>query len=204
MARPRARAKMNIPICLAGVLLCLTMFSFHLSSGVVARYTTTASGTDTARVIKFGDITVTKYGENTQYIIPGTQLTWNAAVSFEGSEATTILFLEVRPAGNCVVTDGGKTYTLSASGAQWTVSDKWDFHKDDSGTYVYYIELDANKGLTNESFFSSNNSTLVPADLPAATLEAVGTISADIRASVVQSNGFTTVDAAWTSLKSNS
>lgn len=49
----RARAKVNIPICAAAILLCLTMFSVHLTSGVYARYTTTASGSDSARVAKF-------------------------------------------------------------------------------------------------------------------------------------------------------
>lgn len=52
----RPRAKLNIPVCVAGVLLCLTLFSAHLTSGLYARYITTASGEDGARVAIF-DIT---------------------------------------------------------------------------------------------------------------------------------------------------
>lgn len=49
----RPKVKMNIPMCLAGVLLCLTLFSFYLSGGLYARYATKASGQDSARVARF-------------------------------------------------------------------------------------------------------------------------------------------------------
>lgn len=45
--------KVNIPMCAALILLCLTMISIHLTSGLYARYTVTASGHDSARVAKF-------------------------------------------------------------------------------------------------------------------------------------------------------
>lgn len=38
---------------LAGILFCLTLFSVHLTSGLYARYTTSASGSDSARVARF-------------------------------------------------------------------------------------------------------------------------------------------------------
>ena len=45
------------------VLLCLFMFSLYLSGGMYARYATTASGSDGARVAKF-DVTLTEVGKN--------------------------------------------------------------------------------------------------------------------------------------------
>ena len=45
--------KINIPMCAACVLLCLTLFSFHMSGGLYARYTTSAFGSDSARVARF-------------------------------------------------------------------------------------------------------------------------------------------------------
>ena len=45
--------KMNIPMCLAAILLCLTLFSFYLCGGLYARYTTSDSGEDAARVARF-------------------------------------------------------------------------------------------------------------------------------------------------------
>ena len=47
------KTKMNIPMCLAAILLCLTLFSFHLRGGLYARYTTSDSGEDAARVARF-------------------------------------------------------------------------------------------------------------------------------------------------------
>lgn len=47
------KTKVNIPMCAALVLLFLTMISIHLTSGLYARYTTAASGSDSARVAKF-------------------------------------------------------------------------------------------------------------------------------------------------------
>ena len=45
--------KINIPMCIACVLLCLTLFSIHLCSGLYARYTTVATSSDGARVARF-------------------------------------------------------------------------------------------------------------------------------------------------------
>ena len=50
------KAKLNIPMCAALILLLLTMISVHMTSGLYARYTSTATATDTARVAKF-DVT---------------------------------------------------------------------------------------------------------------------------------------------------
>ena len=47
------KTKMNIPMCLAAILLCLTLFSFYLCGGLYARYTTSDSGEDAARVARF-------------------------------------------------------------------------------------------------------------------------------------------------------
>ena len=211
MAKRRARAKMNIPMCAACVLLCLTLFSMHFSGGVVARYSTTASGSDSARVIQFGQITLTRYGEETQYLYPGAELIWNVDVNFTGSESATYVFLEVTPTANCEVSGENKTiYTFKSgsvnSGASWTVDTtsepKWTFLKADSGSYVYYISLDPNKPLSNRPFFGNeDNKAMVSADLTADEIAALGTIKADFSASVVQSNGFTSVEEAWASLE---
>ena len=49
----KKKAKLNIPLCAAAVLLCLTLVSIHLTSGLYARYTASATGSDSARVAKF-------------------------------------------------------------------------------------------------------------------------------------------------------
>lgn len=52
------KTKLNIPMCAAAVLLFLTLLSIHLTSGLFARYTTTVTASDSARVAKF-DVDVT-------------------------------------------------------------------------------------------------------------------------------------------------
>lgn len=47
------KRKVNIPMCAALVLLLLTMISVRITSGLYARYTSTASATDSVRVAKF-------------------------------------------------------------------------------------------------------------------------------------------------------
>lgn len=72
------KAKVNIPICAALVLLFLTMVSIHMTSGLYARYTSTSTASDSARVAKFDvdankqdDVTVICDidGDNGDYVI---------------------------------------------------------------------------------------------------------------------------------------
>lgn len=59
------KAKVNIPICAALVLLFLTMVSIHMTSGLYARYTSTSTASDSARVAKFDvDATVAAVESN--------------------------------------------------------------------------------------------------------------------------------------------
>ena len=51
--KKRTGNKPNIPFSIAVVLICLLMFSMYLTSGMLARYTTSASFSDSARVAKF-------------------------------------------------------------------------------------------------------------------------------------------------------
>ena len=45
--------KLNIPMCAACILFCLTLISIHLTSGLFARYTASDRENDSARVAKF-------------------------------------------------------------------------------------------------------------------------------------------------------
>jgi len=47
------KTKINIPVCLAAVLLCLTLFSTYLAGGLFARYVTSGQNGDNAGVAKF-------------------------------------------------------------------------------------------------------------------------------------------------------
>ena len=62
----------NPAMVLAMILLCLTLISTHLTAGLYARYTTTDTGEDSARVAKF-EITETGIFVDTMVaeILPG-------------------------------------------------------------------------------------------------------------------------------------
>lgn len=47
------KVKVNILMCTAAVLLCATLFSMHLVGGLYAKYTTSTSNSDSARVAAF-------------------------------------------------------------------------------------------------------------------------------------------------------
>ncbi len=47
------KTKMNIPICVAAVLFCLTLVSTYFVSGLFARYAASDESSDSARVAKF-------------------------------------------------------------------------------------------------------------------------------------------------------
>lgn len=51
--RKKNKKKINIPLCAAAVLLCLTMISISMTSGLYAKYTTSSTGSDSARVAGF-------------------------------------------------------------------------------------------------------------------------------------------------------
>ncbi len=56
------KSKMNIPMLAACILLCLTLISVHMTSGLYARYVSRDSGEDSARVASF-DVEA-KWGDN--------------------------------------------------------------------------------------------------------------------------------------------
>ena len=107
------------------ILLCLTLFSFHLTGGLFARYTAQATGSDFARVAKFdvdvigpADMAVTcTQSANGQYVLD----------IQNHSEVTVQYRVEVTPqtdALNNIVTvevDPG-TATLAPNGASATVT----------------------------------------------------------------------------------
>ena len=53
MAKHKKAANINVPMCLAGVLFCLTLFSFYMCGGLYAKYTSVGSEEDSARVARF-------------------------------------------------------------------------------------------------------------------------------------------------------
>ena len=204
MVRHR-KAKINIPICLAAVLLCLTLFSFHLCGGLYAKYTVSDYSQDSARVIKFGDLTLAEEGDfydgNKLMIIPGVELTKKATVSFSGSESATYVFAEITPKKWTTVDN--RTFSLLLNGKtamQWRVAEGWAFLKTANGAYIYYRALAPNLELVAADIIAENGKITVSDQITKSEMEAMTGISIKLRATVVQSGGFENPEAAWDSI----
>ena len=95
-----------------GGLLLATLLSSHAVSGVLARYTTAASATDTARVALFGHDEKIDLGDWAADLTPGTTKTITLSVSNSGSngisEVAEAYSIQIETAGNLPL-----TYTLA-------------------------------------------------------------------------------------------
>ena len=205
LVKHRKTAKVNIPMCIASFLFCLTLISIHLTSGLYAKYISSASGDDSARVIKFGELTITEtgdfYEDNKLMIIPGVDLIKKATVSFSGSESATYVFVEIMPTGWSATDD--VTFALLSNGKtamQWSIADGWVFLKSDNGTYIYYRELAPNMELVTADIIARNGKITVSDQITKSEIKAMTNVSIKLRATVVQSGGFENPEAAWNSV----
>lgn len=105
--------KHNIPMCAALVLLLLTMITTHLTSGLYARYTSTASSQDSARVAKFDVSCEVKENKNN-----GTENEFTVTVTNQSDVAVTYTLEVVSDPELDVTIDKAK---LTAD-RQWTLA----------------------------------------------------------------------------------
>lgn len=216
MAKRYSRtAGANIPMCIAAVMLCLTMISVHLTCGLYAKYTTSGESSDGARVIRFGELKITEdadfYGDNSKrelIITPGVNLKKDVKVSFTGSEASTYVFIEIILSNGWNYNSG--TFSLNSgtkSFVSWKIADGWTYHKHDNekNSYVFYRELAPNKTL-DVPVIAGKDTTygvltvderITKSDL---SQDLFKNLHIDFKASVVQSNGFDSVADAWSDL----
>lgn len=201
----RRKAKLNIPLTIGLVVLCLTLLSVHFTGGMYAKYLNSVSEDDSARVIFFGDVTLTESGDfyeaNKLMIIPGVDLTKKAVVNFKGSEASTYIFIEVIAKGwiaidkfSFVVTSGGKMLM------QWSVMNDWNYLKKEDDTYVFYRELMPNTVIENADIIADNGKISVSEFITKSEIATMNDISIKLRATAVQSGGFASPEAAWDSV----
>ena len=200
----------NIALRLAAVLLIMVCISTWMMDGLFAKYRTSDSGGDNARVIGFGNLTLTESGDfgtagGQGYFAPGMNLKKQATVTFTGSESATYVFMEAEVSEHWTVI-GNKTFFVGTDLLKWAVADGWQFLVQKDNTYVYYRALSPNEKLTDAKFFANMgndgnewNVTVSPS-IKRADMAALNGITINLRASVVQSNGFENVTAAWQSI----
>lgn len=92
----RNTPKLNIPLCIASVIFCLTLFSTYFVSGLYARYTSTTQAGGSARVAVFsvkGGEALTK--PITAELVPG-EITETNLIITNNSEVAVDYKIEVK------------------------------------------------------------------------------------------------------------
>ena len=139
------RRRLPVPLHICALYLLVAVL---LLSGVtMARYVRTVSGGDAARVVRFGALHIEETGsvsENGQWLIaPGADITKQATVQFDGSEAACYVFLQVGAAG--WTRDASQHRFAYGSGAEewlvWNLGDGWSYLTDSGDSAVYYTVL---------------------------------------------------------------
>lgn len=216
---------LNAAMCLAVALFWLVIITTYMSSGLFAKYSTMGMGGDSARVIQFGELTVTETldtvvtptGGNLIFV-PGTTMKKDITVDFEGSEADTVVFVALEAKG-WSFTAPNATDPASFALKQgentlmsWKMENGWNYlASDEDERHVFYIFLDSNTPLKNKPVIKDGKITVNVATYDAYDALAGADLNLDITAYAVQANGFYAPDrdtavevaiAAWNSVKS--
>ena len=205
----RERAKFNIPMVIACVLLCLTLLSVHFTSDIYAKYVSKAGGKDSSKVASFGKLTLVESGDfsnpdKTAIIIPGVNLTKNAVVSFTASEVAVYIIAEVELSDQWETADN-RTFVVKNGEKvqlQWSVESDWIFIEKDGNRYAYYQHLDPNNALLNEPIIASGGEIIVSEYITRKEIGDLDNISVNLAAYAVQAGGtdFSALDA-WKKVK---
>lgn len=184
LAKPNKR---RLP--LRAWLLYLAVATFALTGVTFSRYVASAHSQDEARVITFGDLTVTDSGS--AQVQPGVAAQKDLTVHFDGSEAATYVFVELKGSDWTRGADN-RTYTYGGGSLSWRVADGWTHLRDN----VYYRELAPNTAL--DDGFIDGGTVDVSEDMTRTELEELSkALSIRVRAAAVQREGGDTAETAW-------
>ncbi|MBR4020581.1 MAG: hypothetical protein IKI99_04640 [Firmicutes bacterium] len=217
MEKRKREMKLNIPMCAACILLCLTLITTHMTGGLYAKYTASGAGSDSARVAKFNEITISetgdfgKNGDVKALILPGVNLRKKAVVNFPASEVGAYVFVEYSLPDKWLAVDTNSDskpdkFAVKSDTAElmsWSPASSWSYlTSTKSGgqtTYVFYRRLAPGIGLNNDDLIKNSEIT-VSEDISKNQLAEMTGIYIDLRATVVQAGDFDSADTAWVSI----
>lgn len=184
LAKPNKR---RLP--LRAWLLYLAVATFALTGVTFSRYVASAHSQDEGRVITFGDLTVTDSGS--VQVQPGVPAKKDLTVHFDGSEAATYVFVELKGSDWTRGADN-RTYTYGAGSLSWRVADGWTHLRDN----VYYRELAPNTAL--DAGLIDGGAVNVSENMTRTELEKLSKgLSIRVQAAAVQREGGDTAETAW-------
>ena len=193
------------------ILLCVVLISSYATGGLYAKYKSGTSADDSARVIKFGELTLTEEnspsGNNTWIVVPGVDISKNPLVSFEGSEASTFVFVEVTVSNGWTFDSASGRFSYNGK-MYWDIAANWDYVCKDGSTYVFSYtkeRLIPNTVLTDVQIIK-DGTVYVGANITPTEIASISNMKLTFRAIAVQSSGFYLESnprlAAWQSVKS--
>lgn len=183
LAKPNKR---RLP--LRAWLLYLAVATFALTGVTFSRYVASAHSQDEARVAAFGGLTVTDSGET--QVQPGVPTKKDLTVRFEGSEAATYVFVELKGSDWTRGADG--IYHDATGLMTWRVAVGWTHLQDN----VYYRELAPNTAL--DAGLIAGGAVNVSENMTRTQLQAAaGTLHICVQAAAVQREGGDTAETAW-------
>ena len=183
LAKPNKR---RLP--LRAWLLYLAVATFALTGVTFSRYVASAHSQDEGRVVTFGDLTITDSGS--VQVQPGVPAEKDLTVRFEGSEAATYVFVELKGSDWTRGADG--IYHDATGLMTWRVADGWTHLLDN----VYYRELAPNTVL--DAGLIAGGAVNVSENMTRTQLQAAaGTLHIRVQASAVQREGGDTAQIAW-------
>lgn len=225
----RCRRKMNLPLMMALVLFYLTVFSTYFTAGLYAKYVVTGNASDSARVIKFGQISVTETGAfgtsgGTAYFQPGVNLKKDVTIHFTSAESDVYIFAVAETPGWTINDVNHKEFTLTENSEtvmSWKVKNSWQYLTTTTdGRLVYWQYVDSNNefkddfiaGNPENSDWNINEGSVTVNALVSyknynslAKKRAEGTLDIEINitAYAVQAGGFENAQGAWDSLNAS-
>ena len=195
---------------IALLLLCAVLLSAHSINGLYARYISKSTGSSSARVIRFGDITLEEPADNNFTLAPGVTAKNEVKLSFEGSESATYVFVAITTSNHWTFDTTAKAFKINANSKEIATllvnTAEWTYLTTDGGKVVFYKALDPNVPLSNNQIFVAQNGVAGGVAVDSATTafdlsKLSGKISISVKAIAVQSIGFATVTDAWNSVK---
>lgn len=200
--------KRNTMMRLASVLLVLAFVSTCMLAGLLAKYNTSSTDGDSARVIGFGQLTLTETGDfrddGKMVVIPGANMKKQAEVTFSGSESATYIFVEVELSEDWTLNADNATFSSIKDGVtmlQWKMDESWKYLLSENNSYVFYQELAPNVAF-KDGIVANDGELIVEDEITKDSIESVKDIYIKFYVTAVQSGGFEDPTAAWKSISS--
>ena len=188
------------------LLICAVLISTYAIGGLYARYVSKNTGSSGARVIYFGNITIDEPANKTVILTPGVTVSKETKVTFEGSEASTFVFVIIT-ASNHFERDGNTLKILNDNATTigtLIVANDWNYVTQDGDQFVFYKALAPNVELSQNQVFAAQNGVAggvaVPNTVTASDLSFLtSNITLSVKAIAMQNTGFASAADAWSS-----